>query len=220
MALICGIDEAGRGPLIGSMVIAGVAISEDKLLDLEKLDVRDSKLMSHGSRERMFQQVMAIIDGYHIVHIQPKEIDARNAAGTNLNKLEAIKAAEIIRELKPDKVVVDSPEPARAQKFGHMISNYLPKDLQPEILAEHKADANHKIVAAASILAKVMREAEVEFLKKKYNCDFGSGYPSDPLCKDFLENGDLAKIEQHIRKCWSTYKQKKEQKEQAKLGDF
>lgn len=217
---ICGIDEAGRGPVIGSMVIAGVAISEENLHKLEKLDVRDSKLMTHKQRERAFQEIVQVADSYHIVYIHPEEIDMRNSVGTNLNKLEAIKAAEIIMELRPDKVIVDSPEPARAQKFGDMILNYLPEDLKPEIRAEHKADVNYKIVSAASILAKVTRDAEIESLKKEFNCDFGSGYPSDPKCKEFLEKNENKEIEKHMRKCWAPYKEKKKREEQSKLDKF
>jgi len=171
-------------------------------------------------RERLYKKIIKIVDSYAIIEVSPREIDSRNAVGTNLNQLEAIKAAEIVTELQPDIVYADSPEPARAQKFGDMISNHLTYKNQPEIIAEHKADFKYRAVSAASILAKVTRDRAVKEIQKLTSFPFGSGYPSDPLCKNFMQNGDLTQIDKHIRKCWATYLDIKEQKEQTSLGEF
>ncbi len=219
-SLICGIDEAGRGPVIGPLVIAGVVISEKNLFKLTELDVRDSKLISPNRREELFEEILKVVDDYHIIEISPREIDTRKAIGTNLNQLEAIKAAEIITNLEPTHVFVDSPEPADSQKFGRMIMKYLDDENKPEISAEHKADLNHRVVAAASILAKVTRDRAIQEIQKLCSISFGSGYPSDPICQKFLETGDLDEIDDHIRKCWFTYQQIKQKKEQSSLGDF
>ena len=214
--IICGIDEAGRGPIIGPLVIAGVAISENKLPKLEKLKVRDSKLLTPEQREELFDKIIKIAD-YEINIIEPQEIDSRNAVGTNLNKLEALKAAEVIKVLNPDKVIVDSPEP-KAEKFTGLISKHLTNS--PEIISEHKADINYPIVSAASILAKVTRDRLVKEIEKEIGCAIGSGYPADPICKEFLDNHLKPEHEKFLRKCWSTYRELKKANEQKNLRDF
>jgi ribonuclease HII len=86
---------------------------------------------------------------------------------------------------------------------------------------EHKADKNHSIVSAASILAKVTRDEEIEKIKKKYNIECGSGYPADPLCKKFLkEHGDEYAKLGIVRKTWMTWKNHVTKKSQKKIADF
>jgi len=110
MTLICGIDEAGRGPVIGPMVIAGVLIEEEKLQKLKSLGVKDSKLLTKKKRNQLFKKIIKTIKQYKILILPPKEIDnALESDDLNLNWLEAHKSAEIINKLKPDKVIVDSP---------------------------------------------------------------------------------------------------------------
>lgn len=216
--LLCGIDEAGRGPVIGPLVLAGVLISEDKLQKLEKIGVRDSKLLTPKHREKLYKKILRVVDDWHVLLVEPAEIDLRHAVGTNLNKLEAIKAAEIISHLKPSAVFVDSPEPANAQKFAWMISRYLEE--APEIVAEHKAESKHSVVAAASIIAKVRRDRAVREIEKEIGHPIGSGYQHDPLCREFLENHLKKEHEKHIRKCWITFQDLREKKEQTKLDKF
>jgi len=165
--------------------MAGVSISEEKMHILGVLGVKDSKLLSKNKREELFDEIVKVADSYHIIEISAKEIDQMNAVGTNLNKLEAMKAAEIVNELNPSKVILDSPEPT-AEKFAVMVGE-LVKNSEIKLISEHKADINHKVVAAASILAKVTRDRRIEEIKKEFGYDFGSGYPSDPLCQKFLK---------------------------------
>jgi ribonuclease HII len=90
-----------------------------------------------------------------------------------------------------------------------------------QLVVEHKADFNHLIVGAASIIAKVTREKELEKLKKKYHIEFGSGYPSDPTTKKFIEeNWNDPKISSIIRKSWATYKTIVSKNSQKGLGDY
>ena len=218
------------------MVIAGVAISEKKLPKLKKLGVRDSKLLTPKQRFKLYDKIIKLVDSYSIIEISPQEIDQRNAVGTNLNQLEAIKIAQILTELKPDKVFVDSPEPNRAQKFGDMILQYLDGDswrrsvsdggvqqghgLLPEIIAEHKSDILYPIVSAASILAKVTRDLAVQQIEKEIGKPIGSGYPSDPICQEFLDKHFNDNHIHHIRKCWVTYQVLKEKKTQSNLTNW
>src|SRR3989338_3939179 len=182
--LICGIDEAGRGPVIGPMVMCGVLVEESDLPKLKSLGVKDSKLLTKKTREKLFEKIKEIAKSYEIIIVEPKEIDdALESDSLNLNWLEAHKSAEIINKLKPDKVTVDSPSNnCRAYTI------YLKKLLNCEVELEciHKADLKHVYVGAASVLAKVTRDREMDKIQKKYG-NTGPGYMSNPITQKFLE---------------------------------
>lgn len=216
--MLCGIDEAGRGPIVGPMVMAGVSASEKNLKKLETLGIKDSKLLSKERREELYDSIIEIVDGYEIITVSAQEIDDYNFSGINLNKMEALVAGKIINKLAPAKVWVDSPEPANGgAKFGIMIKEHLKVDC--EIVAEHKADLNYVIAGAASILAKVSRDRELERIKLEIDADVGSGYPHDPLCVAYLKDNFRGPINKYLRKCWSTYKNLEKQN-QTNLADF
>ena len=110
MTLICGIDEAGRGPIIGPMVMAGVLVDEEGSDSLRSIGVKDSKLLTIGRMRKLFDKIKKIAVRHKIVIIQPSEIDAAlNSDSLNLNWLEAHKSADIINTLKPKKTIIDSP---------------------------------------------------------------------------------------------------------------
>jgi ribonuclease HII len=213
---ICGIDEAGRGPVIGPLVIAGVSIDESNLETLKKLEPKDSKMLSKKRREELFDQIRAITD-YYIVIVEPEEVDAALIAPElNLNKLEGIKMAETINKLHPDKAIVDAPS-TNIKEFTEFMRSHL-ENKDTELLLEHKADENYAVVSAASILAKVTRDREIEKLNKIYG-ELGSGYPSDPKTRAFLvENWDT--YPQIFRKTWATYKKIAITKKQKNLSDY
>jgi ribonuclease HII len=220
MVIICGIDEAGRGPVIGPMVLAGIAISEDKLPALKKLGVKDSKLLTPKKRVELYDKIIDLVDDYSIIEVSAQEIDQKNAFGVNLNQLEAMKIAQLLTNLKPDKVFVDSPEPANGgKKFGDMISNHMDGNI-PTIIAEHGADLKYPVSSAASILAKVTRDNAVKCIEKEIGYDIGSGYPADPKCKAFLENHMKDDHIHHIRQCWITYKMIKAKRAQSNLDNW
>jgi ribonuclease HII len=186
---IIGIDEAGRGPLIGPMVMAGVKISENKLADISCMGIKDSKLLSFNQREKLFDIIMnSNWIEYHIEISWPKEIDdALNSKNMNLNLLEALHTAMIINKLKCDEAILDLPS-NNSENYIRSVKKFMFGELKTkcEIIAEHKADMNYAIVGAASIIAKVTRDRLIETLKHDIkikfgiNDDFGSGYPSDP----------------------------------------
>ena len=219
MAIICGCDEAGKGPVLGPLVLAGVAISEDKLPQLKEMGVKDSKLLTPKKRLELYDKIIELVDNYCILEVSPNEIDQCNKDGTNLNQLEAIKIAHILTELKPNKAILDSPEPT-AEKFGIMV-NALLNGEDINIISEHKADVTFPICSAASILAKVTRDNTIKCIAKEIGHDIGSGYPADPKCKEFLEKhySDDKHIN-HIRTCWSTYQKLKKKKSQANLDNW
>ena len=217
---ICGIDEARRGPVIGPLVISGILIDEEKVPELKKIGVKDSKLLTAKQREKLFPQILKIVDAYKIIIVPAQEIDSRSAVGLNINQLEALKCAEIIKVLKPDLVYVDSPTSPRASKFAELITANLPKDLHVDILAEHKADFNHVECGAASILSKVTGDGEVEKIKKEIGLDFGSGYPADPITMKFLKEHWENALSKYIRRSWGTIKDLEKQKSQKTLEGF
>ncbi|MBD3260024.1 ribonuclease HII [Candidatus Woesearchaeota archaeon] len=221
MVLIAGIDEAGRGPCIGPMAISGVCVEETKIPELVKLGVKDSKLLTVEKRAELAREIRKIAKEYKTILIEPEEIDkVLMHPSTNLNKLEALKTAEIINYLGPDEVVVDCPQVnTKAYKFE--IRNFLDRHINPAMLAENKADENFVIVAAASILAKVARDEAVEKIKKNLGVDFGSGYASDPKTIIFLEeNWEDEKYGPIFRKSWDSFKKQMLAKSQTKLIEW
>lgn len=217
--LICGVDEAGKGPVLGPLVLAGVCIEEEKIAELEKLGVKDSKLIAPHRRTQLFEKIILLAKKYKIVKVEAQEIDSRANVGLNLNQLEALKCSEIINTLKPDIVYVDSPVSPHASKFGDLIRANL-KDKGVKIVAEHKADTKYLVVGAASILAKVTRDEEIEKIKKEVGFNFGSGYPSDERTMKFLEEHWENKLAKYIRKSWGTIKELKKKKYQSTLEAF
>ena len=214
---ILGIDEAGRGPVIGPLVMAGAKIKEKDEQKLIDLGVKDSKLLTPLQRERMFDTILEIVDEYKIIILSPQDVDAAlESENTNLNWLEADHSIEIINELDADKAILDAPS-NNIEKYTQYVENKL--KVKTEILAEHKADMIYPIVSAASILAKVTRDAEIEKIKQKIKMNFGSGYPSDPITQGFLKKHykDYPEI---FRKTWASYKKLVVQKNQSKLDNF
>ena len=215
--IICGIDEAGRGPAIGPMVLCGFCIEEKDEHKLLDLGAKDSKLLSPKKREELFSILKKMAIKYDVVVLSPKEIDyALNDPTLNLNWLEAIASAKIVNKLSPDKLIIDLPS---NNKNAYV--NYLKRLLnkEPTIVAEHKADTNYPSVSAASIIAKVTRDKEIEKIKKKVGTDFGSGYPSDPKTIDFLKK-NFNKYPEIFRKTWACFKKLNTKETQAKLFKF
>jgi ribonuclease HII len=217
MPTVLGIDEAGRGPVIGPMVIAGVVIEAGDEKKLTDLQVKDSKLLTPKQRTDLFKKIIKIAKDYIILIIPPSEIDfaVRGEDGLNLNWLEARKSAEIINKLAPGKAIIDCPSPNIPEYTGY-IKNLLNTDT--ELVLEHKADENYVVVSAASILAKVTRDEEIAKLKKAYG-DIGSGYPADPKTRQFLEE-NWDKTPEIFRKSWACYANLAKGKGQKRLKEF
>ena len=218
MTLILGVDEARKGPIIGNMVICGVLIEESNKEKLKKLGVKDSKLLTPRQRENLFPKILRVIKKYKTIIITPQEIDkaVSKENGLNLNWLEAHKTAEIINELNPDKAIIDCPSP-NIKKYKEYLLNLL-NNKEIELIIEHRAEKNLP-VAAASIIAKVIADRELNKLKKEFKLEFGSGYTSDPRTKKFVkENFD--KYPEIFRKSWITWKNHDQAKKQKKLDEF
>jgi len=222
--LILGIDDSGRGPLIGPMIMAGCLIDSELEKEFRQEGVKDSKKLTDRRREILAEIVKTKALSYRIIIISPREIDGRTNAGINLNRIEAIKAADIINKINQGldkiKVVVDCPSP-NIEKWRNTLKAYIDKKDNLEFVVEHKADVNHIACSAASIIAKSQREKEVRKIKRAIGKDFGSGYPSDPVTCKFLK--DYAKEHKKdgiFRETWATWKNNLGKKEQKKLDSF
>lgn len=214
--IILGVDEAGKGPVIGPLVIVGCTIEENKQSKLTEIGVKDSKLLAHKKRIELAKEIKKLVKGYEIIIIPPQEIDHHlETDGTNLNWLEANKTIEIINILNPEKAIIDCPSPNLRAYKEYLLERINNKSIN--LITEHNAEKN-PIVAAASILAKVVREEEVESLKKKYG-DFGPGYMSNEITQKYLKE-NWEKHPEIFRKSWSPYKDLKNLKNQKKIDEF
>jgi ribonuclease HII len=216
-----GIDDAGRGPVIGPMVLAGCLFDDKFERYLRNLGVKDSKELTQKRREFLEEKIKEKVEAFEIIIIEPNEIDKKNYEGVKLNEVEAIAVAEIINKINKKtekiKIIVDCPSPT-ISKWCDFLKTRIKNLSNLEILCEHKADQNHVVVSAASILAKCTREKEMEKLKKIYGNEIGTGYPSDPLTCKFLEKNALTHKDTGIfRKTWSTWKDVCKKTEQKKL---
>lgn len=214
--IVCGIDEAGRGSVIGPLVVLGISIDEEDIPLLRDIGVRDSKSLSRKAREDLSQKILGLKVSVHEVVLEASEVDRylKRRSGLSINMLEASAAAEIIRTLRPDVVYIDSPD-VKPARYAERILTML--DYSPRIVCEHKADSRYEVVAAASILAKVRRDAILTKLSEVYG-SIGSGYSSDKKTLDFLirclrDKGDVPPC---VRKGWKTV----DKLLQAKLDNF
>ncbi len=207
MPLIAGVDDAGRGPVIGPLVIAGVLIRDDQIDALKKLGVKDSKLLSSQRREKLAEEIKKLALKYEIIELSPAEIDKVVKNGRKFHKLNLLEAqtmAEVIKRLKPETAYVDASD-VDAQRFASNIKEMLPFSIA--IVSEHKADATYPVVSAASILAKVRRDEVVAQLREKHG-DFGSGYVTDPKTVSFLASWMklYGSYPDFVRKSWKPAK--------------
>lgn len=216
--LIAGIDDAGRGSVIGPLVIAGILIDNGMMQQLKDLGVRDSKLLPPKRREELADKIKKIVLKWTIVKLSPAEIDKVVEAGRKLHKLNRLEAkamAKVIEELKPDVAYVDASDIIE-ERFKKQISEYLSFDV--EIISEHKADRKYPVVSAASIIAKVERDMEIKKLHATYG-DFGCGYPSDPKTTSFLSRiiKEQGEYPDFVRKSWKPAKKLKSEKTSRQL---
>jgi ribonuclease HII len=193
--MLCGCDEAGRGPVIGPMVVAVVCGDQEIM---RKIGVRDSKKLTQFRRENLNRLILEKAESVNVKIVSEKEID--DATKRNeLNLLEAKVMASMF--VKGNSYIVDCPDVNEA-RFAELLSRITGID---DIISRHKADVNFPMVSAASIVAKVRREEEINKIKEEIG-EFGSGYPSDSRTIDFLRTyfSVNKKFPPHVRQSWKT----------------
>lgn len=203
---VLGIDEAGRGPVIGPLVVAGVMVPERKFSILRKMGIRDSKKLTPERRKFLARKIRRISRVF-TVKISASDIDRMREKGFNLNEIEKIAIKRIIAEAQPDSVIIDSVD-VKPERLAEEIRSHF-GDI--EVKAEHGADAKYYPVAAASIIAKVERDLEIERIQKlnRKLGDMGSGYPSDPRTRAFLESFSYDELPDFVRKSWATVQKRR-----------
>lgn len=198
MPRILGIDEAGRGALLGPLVVAGVAIERGEEGRLWEMGARDSKTLPRAQRKKVLRTLwQGGLRGWAVV-VPPLRIDQEN-----LTRLEYAAMVELLRKTGAEEVVVDPPVgPLALARFLRDLSGEagLPRE---RVHGFPHADAQHPVVAAASLLAKVVRDGYVVALRREYG-DFGWGYPGERKVQEFLrgwleKHGELPPV---CRKRW------------------
>jgi ribonuclease HII len=229
--IIAGGDEAGRGAVLGPLVVSLVSINEGKAKKLSEIGVRDSKMLSRKRREFLFDDIYSLAEDVRTYAITPEEINNAMRSNISINELEAIHFARLIdeSEANPKKIYLDSPD-VIPEKFGIRVSLISKKPLKvngvngvrrrekssgggnaakavARIIAEHKADVKYPVVSAASIIAKVTRDRAIEELEESLGFELGSGYPSDKTTIDMIRrNLDNERLLKHVRAEWKTLK--------------
>jgi len=203
--LLGGIDESGRGCLVGNLVVAGVSVRRERVGALREMGVRDSKTLSPRRREVLYGEIVRVSDRVCSTSIPPGEIDVVVSTGKKyrkLNYLEALYFAKVADRLGAAQVTVDASDTSPS-RFRDNITDNMSSPCR--VVAFHKADRDYPVVSAASIIAKVERDRAVEELRERYG-DFGSGYPSDPLTRAFFS--DLMRggrdLPPFVRRSWKT----------------
>ena len=203
-SLVIGIDEAGRGPVIGNMFIVCLGVSRNYLSKLIKIGVRDSKKLTPKKRSELAPKISQLAKIMIVESVAPKYIDTHN-----INIIFAqfiIESLEMILStgMKVRQIFIDA---VSGKKFRDMILKYIrSQDSSISVHIEPRADEKYPVVAAASIIAKYLRDAHVRKLHMVYG-NFGSGYPSDPRTVEwlskYLNKNELPPV---VRRSWSTLK--------------
>lgn len=180
---VVGIDEAGRGCVLGPLVVAGFACDLADVATIVEAGAGDSKRMSAKRRARVATALEPLGE------VEVRRIPATAIDAGNLNTLEEEAIVSILVALRPDLAILDalghpSAQPAMLDRLRRALA---PHGLDPELRAEPKADAHHPPVGAASVFAKTRRDDALDALRADH-APFGSGYPSDPVTRGWLRD--------------------------------
>lgn len=202
------------------MVIAGVTIDKRLEKKLVALGVKDSKKLSSKQREKLYKIIEELANNIVIIRVQPCRIDSYRAKGINLDKIEAMKMAEII-DMCEGKVYVDSLE-QNSKKYKKLIMSFL-QNKNRNLVVENYLDESIPVVSAASIIAKVERDKAIKEIKKRVGYDFGVGYPHDKRTISFVKKllkENKGKLPTYVRKSWVTAQILQEESLQRRIKDF
>ena len=211
--------------MLGPLTISIISIKKSKEIKLSNIGVRDSKMLTARKRSFLYDEIASMAEDVRVYKIGNEEIDRALSTGISLNSLEALNFARLIDTLntQPDRLFLDSPD-VIPERFGLRVGLFSKKNIRIKgldaksvqpindgerkpilVIAKHKADIRYPVVSAASIIAKVERDAEIEKIQDKLGIDIGSGYPSDKTTIDAiranLSNDRMAKF---IRQKWKT----------------
>ncbi len=207
-----GIDEAGRGAVIGPLVIALAAFKDEKLETLSTLITKDSKGYTRRRREELYEHIVVNADYISTRRLSPNELNQLMCRDISLNIIELRVVSELIKEALEKTggrvtAYIDSMTTKEIQCKTFILSRIPRSDVR--IICEHGADAKYPVVRAASIIAKVIRDRSIDTLEERYG-NLGSGYPSDPrtieALKRLAQELDKEEFGSIVRLKWKTVK--------------
>jgi ribonuclease HII len=216
-ARLLGLDEAGRGSVLGPLVVGAFCCTEDELPSVVAAGARDSKLLAPERRSEVYRRLAAVGERRSI-SLPPRAID-RYVAGGRLNELELVTFARLARRLRPATVFVDACDP-NAERFGERLAAAIGSELR--VVSRHHADRDYPIVGAASIVAKVRRDAALRALRRAIPEELGSGYPSDPATRACVERHarDGGVVPSWMRRSWETVQRVKRARPARTLDSY
>ena len=205
---VLGIDEAGRGSVIGPLVMGCVIMPRDKLRFLKRIGVNDSKKLTNNKRKIVSRKIKKIAQ-FDTRIITAQQIDQQRLNGTNLNQIETNAMFDLKKTHKPDLCCIDCID-VNETRFHDLIQQI---DPNMQVITEHKADETYDIVSAAPIIAKTTRDREVEIIRQEYG-RLGSGYPSDQTTINYLKTIENGEYPDFVRKTWTTIENIENEKNQ------
>lgn len=218
-----GMDEAGRGPVVGPLVVAVVAARDPK--EIEALGVRDSKQLSAARREQLDREIRSRAAHVALTEVHAPELDTL-MAHQSLNDIEVDVFAALGRGIAADVYYLDACDTNEA-RFGAKFLAKLGRDASPpRIVSEHRADETYPLVSAASIVAKVRRDAVIASIAQRLEplvgVPLGSGYSHDESTRRFLDQhlARFGTLPQEARRAWETSKEIIRVRAQRRLSSF
>lgn len=214
--LYCGLDEAGRGSVMGSLVVGAVFVEDDSVLS--EIGVKDSKKLTPKKRESMYDLIAESVPHWTVIITTAEEIDEQRKE-VSLNEIELRMFKEAALSYDCHAVYADCPDINEAS-FTNRLSESLGKDV--EVIAKHKADDTYLVVSAASIMAKVTRDWIMDDIREEFGTNVGSGYPSDHYTMDFIREWieKNHKAPAHVRCSWEPVRQMLSKHAMTKLTDW
>ncbi|MCK4757250.1 MAG: ribonuclease HII [Thermoplasmata archaeon] len=200
---ICGVDEAGRGPVIGPLVVCGLMVDDDSIL--REIGAKDSKRLTPKRREELAVKIKEVAR-YEYAIMDAEDIDVLRQRYT-LNVIEAKLFASVIEKLGPCSTAYLDAADSNEEEFGRQVQRELGNAGKPiRIISKHGADDLYPVVSAASILAKTTRDSLVKKIEKELGRTIGSGYPSDQVTINFLKEwySEHGEMPPHTRMSWKT----------------
>lgn len=204
---IIGIDEAGRGSVIGPLVMGAVIMPRKKLRFLKRIGVKDSKKLTNNKRKILSRKIKKIAE-FDTRIITAQQIDEQRLNKINLNQIETNAMTDLIKSHHPDACCIDCID-VNEIRFHDLIQEI---DPEMKVITEHKADETYDIVSAASIIAKTTRDRELEIIRQEYG-RLGSGYPSDETTINYLKTIENGQYPEFVRKTWTTIENIEKQKQ-------
>ena len=214
--MFCGVDEAGRGSVMGPLVVGAVFVEDQD--PLRDMGVKDSKKLTPKARDRLYDEITSSVPFWTFSVSTAADID-RLRKTISLNEIELNMFADVAKQNPCAQVIADCPD-VNEVSFGDRLSNLMGLDV--EIIAKHKADDTYPVVSAASIVAKVTRDRMLDDIRQEFDVNIGSGYPSDHYTMDFIRewidrNG---RAPEHVRCSWEPVRQMLSKRANTKISDW